>query len=142
MKSKLALLGIVIVLSMSLLACIPVKKEFTMDISCDNLMNAKHISNEVQVGVGNTIKVTLCSNPTTGFQWSETAEISAPGVLEQVKHEFVPPEQTGVTGAAGKEVWTFRALEKGTSTVSMEYSQPWEGGQKEEWTYTLTVTIE
>ena len=113
-----------------------------MDISCDDFMNVKHISNKVQVGVGNIIKVTLCSNPTTGFQWSEIAEISAPGVLEQVKHEFVPLEQTGMTGVAGKTVWTFRALEKGTGTVSMEYSQPWEGGLKKEWTYVLTVTID
>ena len=45
-------------------------------------------------------------------------------------------------GAAGKEVWTFEAIKKGTTKVRMEYSQPWEGGLKAEWTYTLTVTVE
>jgi predicted secreted protein len=132
----------VIALSMSLFACFPISKGVFVDISCDDFTNNNHIRSTVQVGIGNTITVTLCSNPTTGFQWSETAEISTSGILEQVNHEFVPPEQTGVTGGYGQEVWTFKALKQGTSTISIEYSRPWEGGEKGEWTYALTVTVE
>jgi predicted secreted protein len=39
------------------------------------------------------------------------------------------------------EFWTFKALMKGTSTISMEYSQPWDGGTKKAQTFSLTVTV-
>jgi inhibitor of cysteine peptidase len=81
----------------------------------------------------------LCSNPTTGFLWSETAQITDQAVLQQTAHEMVSAEDQDVVGAAGSEVWTFKALKKGESTVSMEYSRPWEGGEKGEWTFSLTV---
>lgn len=84
--------------------------------------------------------MTLCSNPTTGFQWSESAKISDQTMLRQAAHKFVPPEGD-VPGAAGQEVWTFKAPKKGTATLSMEYSRLWEGGEKGEWTFKLTVVV-
>jgi len=117
-------------------------EQASVEVSCDEFVEEQHISKNLEVDVGDSFTVTLCSNPTTGFQWSETAEISDPAVLEQVNHEFVPPEDENIVGGAGKEVWTFKALKEGNSTISMEYSQPWEGGDKEEWTFTLTVVVE
>jgi len=52
----------------------------------------------------------------------------------------VAPE-TSLVGAPGKEVWTFKALKKGTTKIAMEYSQPWEGGEKGGWTFNLTVVV-
>jgi len=87
--------------------------------------------------------LTLGSNPTTGFQWSEEAQISDAGILKQTSHEFVGPDSDPPPppGTPGQEVWTFEALKAGTGQISMEYSRPWEGGEKAEWTYTLTVTV-
>jgi inhibitor of cysteine peptidase len=62
-------------------------------------------------------------------------------VVQQTGHEFVSPEKTGLVGAPGNEVWTFKALKKGTSTVTMEYSRLWEGGEKGVWTFNLTVVV-
>ena len=98
------------------------------------------ISKKADIAADGTLTVTLCSNPTTGFQWSESAQISDTTVLQQTDHKFVSPEDTGVVGAAGKEVWTFKALKQGTSTVYMEYSRPWES-KEAEWKFTLTVAV-
>ena len=136
MKSKLLIVGIMAVISLGLFACSP-----SVDVSCDDFMKDQHISKEVEIAVDGSLTVTLCSNPTTGFQWSESAQISDQTILQQTYHEFVPPKGD-VPGAAGKEIWTFKALKKGTSTVSMEYSRPWEGGEKGEWTFALTVVVE
>jgi inhibitor of cysteine peptidase len=87
------------------------------------------------------LTVTLCSNPTTGFQWSENAEISNPQVIAQTEHKFLTPEEKNIVGGAGQEVWTFSALEPGQTSVYLEYSRPWEGGEKGEWTFTLTVIV-
>ncbi len=46
-----------------------------------------------------------------------------------------------MVGADGIEVWTFKALKIGTSDISMEYSQPWEGGEKDAYGFFLTVVV-
>jgi len=112
-----------------------------VEVSCDEFMNVKHISKEIEVNAGDSFKVTLCSNPTTGFEWSESAQIGDQAVVKQVNHKFTAPKNKQLAGAAGQEIWTFRALQEGTTTISMEYSQPWEGGTKVEWTFELTVVI-
>jgi inhibitor of cysteine peptidase len=141
MKSKLILICAVLAVSLFLFACSPAAKQVSVEASCDDFAAVQQISKDVQVGIGDSLTVTLCSNPTTGFQWSESAQISDPSILQQTHHEYVAPEGEGVVGAPGTEVWTFEALKKGTCSVSMEYSRPWEGGEEGAWTFTLTVVV-
>ena len=142
MKAKLILMFTIAAVTLSLLACSPTPKQ--VSISCDDFMKLQHISQEVQVAVGDSFTVTLCSNPTTGFEW-ESAKIADQTVLQQVDHKFVPPQDIGdrppPPGSPGQEVWTFTALKEGKSTISMEYSRPWEGGEKAAWTFVLTVVV-
>jgi inhibitor of cysteine peptidase len=116
----------------------------SVEFSCDEFEKAHNgiiTSPPIKVLLGGSVVVTLSSNGTTGFSWSESATISAPHVLQQTDHEYVAPEATGVVGAPGKELWTFSALKKGTSKVSMTYSQPWQGGQKNAWRFSVKVTV-
>ena len=114
----------------------------TIEVSCDEFGAQKNISREVEISHPGSQIVTLCANPTTGFQWTESAQISDPTVIYQDEHNFVSPDEEDVVGASGKDVWTFKTLKPGTSTISLDYSRPWEGGEKEEWTFTLVVTVE
>jgi len=143
MKSKLILVCAVVAISLCLLACLPTSKQASVEVSCDDFMKQQHISQEAEVAVDGSLTVTLCSNPTTGFQWVESAQISDQTVLQQTDHKWVVPESEPPPppGTPGQQVWTFKALKKGTSTISMEYSRPWEGGEKGEWTFVLTVTV-
>jgi inhibitor of cysteine peptidase len=99
----------------------------------------------VEVAVGDSFTVTLCSNPSTGLRWAELAEIGDPTVVEQVDHRFVSSSERGKKppppGTPGEEVWTFKALKESKSTLSVEYGQPWEGGTKADWTFVLTVVV-
>ena len=141
MKSKLILVSLLAVISLSLSACSPASEQVSVQASCDDFMANNHISKEIEVPVNGTLIVTLCSNPTTGFKWSENAQISDSSVLEQVDHRFIGPESESPPppGTPGQEVWTFKGTKKGESTVSMDYGRPWEGGEKGEWTFSLTV---
>jgi len=144
MKSKIIMVGLMVVLALALFACSsPVSTKVYVEVPIDDFMNQNHLTGQVEVTAGESFTVTLGSNPTTGFRWAEEAQISDTGVLEQVKHEFIGPESEPPPppGTPGQEVWTFEALEKGTTTVSMEYSRPWEGGEKGEWTFNLTVVV-
>jgi len=148
MKINPILVLTAIAVSMLLVACAapaqPASKAW-VEVSCDEFNSNHHINQMLEAQAGETFEVKLCSNPTTGFQWSETPENSDQTVLQQIAHEFIPPEDLAErpppAGSPGKEVWTFKTLKKGTSTISFEYSRPWEGGEKGEWTCTVNVVV-
>ncbi len=142
MKVRLATVGTLTAILLLLGAC---SSGAVVDVSCDDFTEQQHLSKSVEVSTGDTLTVTLCSNASTGFQWVEPAQVSDKGVLRQTGHEFITPgEKDGeppAPGTAGQQQWTFEALRKGTTEVAMEYSRPWEGGEKGEWTFTLTVVV-
>ena len=141
MKIKLVIIGILAALALSMLACSAGSQEKSIEVSIDDFTSQKNISQQIDVPIGSSLKVILGSNQSTGFQWSEAAvNLSAFIAIKQVSHEYLAPDSKAM-GAPGKEVWTFETLEKGTTTISMVYSRPWEGGEKAEWTYNLTVTV-
>jgi inhibitor of cysteine peptidase len=144
MKIKLIILGLAGILVLSLAACSAAEPgAVSREVPIDNFMNQHEQNDRISVPVGGVLTLTLGSNPTTGFQWSEEAQISDVGILEQTGHEFIGPESDTPPppGTPGQEVWTFKAVKSGTTSIYLEYSRPWEGGEKAEWTYTLTVTV-
>ena len=133
MKSKLVLTCTIAAILLCLLACAPAPQEVSVD--------ASYSGKEVELGVGGPLLVTLESNPgSTGFEW-ELAEISDETVLQKVDQRYEPQGEGGMVGAPGKEIWTFKGLKKGETNISMEYSQPWEGGTKAAETFELTVVV-
>ncbi len=144
MKSKLFLTGIVVAILPALLACSSSKPIETVQrmVSCDAFTENNHPTGEVEIEVGGKLTVILCSNPATGFKWPESAGISNQTVLGQTGHEFViVSDAEDEMEPDGKDEWTFTALEIGTSEITMEYSQPGEGGEKAKWSFTLTVVV-
>ena len=139
MKLRIIALFIIVILIIPMLSCFVTSHDTYVEISCDDFTeNPTSMRNDFEIEIGDKLYVKLCSNPTTGFQWEY--KISKENVLKEEDHDFEEPGGD-VLGAAGIEVWTFEAVEKGMTEVRMEYSQPWEGGLKAEWTYTMTVTI-
>ena len=117
-------------------------KTAELGAGCEQFGAQKSITQTAEMSVGDQIKVTLCSNPTTGFAWQEP-EISDAGAVSLADKSFGAPVAgaTQVVGAAGTDYITLKATAKGTSTVVLRYSQPWPGGTSSEWTYSLTVTV-
>ncbi len=88
-----------------------------LEMPCDLFEEDQHYTWEVAVSAGDSVVVRPCTDPTTGFAWKALAEIGNPSVLEQARNQ-------NVVGSAGRAVWTFKALSKGTTRVSMEYGRP------------------
>jgi len=132
MKSKLALICATVAISLGLVACSSVPSQVSAD--------ASYSGRQVEVAVGGSVIVTLESNASTGFQWV-LVNIGDETALKNVANTYEAPEDTGMVGAPGKEIWTFEALKKGTSTIAMEYSQPWPNGTKAAETFDLTVVV-
>lgn len=144
MKAK-ALVMAAIVLVVLAAGCSTVgaspKANDSIEIAGDEFAAANHITRTIDLAPGDAVTVSLASNPSTGFSWTEAALIADPTVLEQVEATWTEAENKGMMGAGGSQVWTLKALRQGTTTVRMEYSRPWEGGEKAVWTFELTVTV-
>ena len=104
-------------------------------------VDASYSGEQLEIAAGKTFTVTLDSNATTGFSW-QLAGNSDDSVVELVNSEYQTSQATeGLMGAGGQEVWTFKALNKGESTISMQYSRPWETGVEPAETFELTVVV-
>ena len=132
MKPKLVLICVIAAISLCLFACSSAPKLVSVD--------ASYSGKAVEVGIDGSVVVTLESNSSTGFSW-ELTKISDETVLKQVDQKYEGPGAGAPPGAGGQEVWTFKVLKKGTSSISMEYSRPWEGGEKAAETFNLTVVV-
>ena len=141
MKLRTMLVFALLIPLLWLAACVPSAGVTSVAVSCDDFGAQPNVTRQMTAAAGNLFTVTLCSNATTGYKWSESAQISDPTVVQQMSHVAVGPQATDLIGAPGTEVWTFKALKKGASTISMDYSRPWEGGEKGTWTFTLNVTV-
>jgi len=141
MKLKTILMFTAVIIFVSFIACSPTKP-ISIEISYEDFTEGKYFTWVANADVGDKVVVTLGSNPTAGFEWPDMAQIGNKEILQQTDHKFVSPEQTGVVGASGKDVWTFKALKKGMTTISMDYSRPWETIEKAEWVFKATITVE
>ena len=135
-KRFVVLVAVAAMASLVLSGCSPAGSSAPGAVSVDESSSGK----QVEIAAGGTLTVTLESNATTGFQW-ELKSVGDPSVLQSQGGTYNAPEDPGVVGAGGEEVWTFKALKAGTSSLSMEYSQPWEGGSKAGQTFSLTVVV-
>lgn len=113
----------------------------TIDVSYDDLLNQKHVSREVTLGDGDSLRIILASNPSTGYHWSGQTQISDRAVLAQREHFYAGPSDVRPPGTSGTETWTFEALEPGTATITTTYGQDWPGGAKNAWTFSATVRV-
>ena len=93
------------------------------------------VARAVGARVGSLVRVTLCSNASTGFSWSAAAVSSPQLGLIGSSYSAGP----FAIGAAGAETWTFRVTGRGTGYAVLEYSRPWDGGEKAVWLLVLRV---
>jgi len=143
LKKQLCLLA-AIALMPSPCCSSPESPEFMCDVevelSREDFRTQPNYSGRVYLRIGGELTVILCSNPSTGFSWPESAQISDQAVLVQIDHKWLPPAND-LIGADNQQVWTFETLNVGSSTIYLEYSQSWESGIKAVWTFRLTVVV-
>jgi inhibitor of cysteine peptidase len=109
------------------------------DNSGPSIVNVSDSGKQIELSPGDSLVVTLDSNPSTGFSWSISG-ITDEVVIGEVSNEFNGAD-TGMMGAGGQEVWTFEAVDKGTSTIEMQYSRSWETGVEPAGTFNVTIVV-
>jgi len=93
-----------------------------------------------EVADGGKVIVALASNPSTGFSWA-VAEPGPANLDLEGEPKFVPAgSTTPVVGAGGTEVFTFKAVGKGESTLKVEYRRSFENNPPEK-TFTVEIDV-
>ncbi len=111
-------------------------------IGCEEFEAQPAAVRSVDLAAGTSLVLSLCSNPTTGFRWSEPVS-SDPAVASVSGWVYEAPVTEGtMTGAAGTEHVTIAADAAGMAFITASYDQPWDGGQKGAWSLELTVNVQ
>jgi inhibitor of cysteine peptidase len=93
---------------------------------------------QITAKTGDTLTLTLDSNPTTGYSW-QVMEIDNTILAQQGDPEYKQASGTeGLVGAGGTETFRFDAVGTGTTTLKLGYMRPWESVPPIE---TLTIQI-
>ncbi|MGD0575514.1 MAG: protease inhibitor I42 family protein [Anaerolineales bacterium] len=92
----------------------------------------------VELHQGQTLKVELQGNPTTGYTWEVLP--GAESILEQQGEAQLVPESQAV-GAGGLVTLTFKAVRAGQATLSLVYHRTFELGVPPLRTFELTVVV-
>ena len=91
------------------------------------------------VNVGDSIKLILTGNPTTGFNWQVVTPQGSAPVVQQVGDATFQASNNAI-GAGGNLAFEFRAVAKGDTALKLVYSRPWESVPPAQ-TFQVTITV-
>jgi inhibitor of cysteine peptidase len=91
------------------------------------------------LSVGQELRVTLESNPTTGYRWALDGDV--PPQFEQVGEPTYTTTSTAL-GAGGTEVWTFKVKSAGEATLRLKYARSFEPTATPPETFEVTAKIQ
>ena len=94
----------------------------------------------VTVAPGTTIKIELVSNKSTGNSWREIDYNHE--VIELAGNPVYKKAASGLTGAPGTVVYTFKAGQKGQSKLQMQYGSPDNPDKKPVKSFELLIVVE
>jgi hypothetical protein len=113
------------------------KKAKNVVATCDDFKNEKSIAKVVEVAVGDTFNVTLCSDVIfSGFKWGDS-QVADSTVVEEVTHEYKESVPRKSWDNPGNEIWLFSALQAGQTTVGFENTK----ADEKKWDFSLSVTV-
>jgi inhibitor of cysteine peptidase len=134
MKGKLLALGLLLLLSALIFSGCGPAGEVKLDASANG--------SQVELQKGQTLVITLESNPTTGFRW-EVVELEE-SILRQMgepEYKVSDPREPPPPGAGGWETWRFQAVTAGQTALKLVYHRPWEEGEEPLETFSLQVVV-
>ncbi len=121
-KKSLSILACVLVLLLAVMVAVGCSSASASNNSL--ILHQTDSGKTFTVKAGDTIKVTLPGNPTTGFTWQVVAP-SGKALYKQLGDAVFKADSTAL-GAGGALTFEFQAMAKGEDTMKLVYSRPWE----------------
>jgi len=104
-------------------------------------VTAKDQNQIVRAAIGNLVRITLESNPSTGYNW-ELRDFDY-GVADFYSSDLVARQTDGnvLFGAPGDTVITIQAVKPGTQDITLVYRRQWEQPDQVAETFTFTLEV-
>jgi predicted secreted protein len=104
-------------------------------------VTAKNQNQTVHAAVGNLVRITLESNPGTGYNW-ELRDFDY-GVAVFYRSDVVarPGRGNVLFGAPGDTVITIQAVQPGSQDITLVYRRPWEPPDQIEATFQFQLSV-
>ncbi len=137
MNSKIGLMLILMIIGCVSVCCAAEQQDtVVLKLTGDENVNLK---------IGETVRVELDENPTTGYMWTYK-KTQNPHLIQEVgESEFIrDPHRLDAVGVGGTRIYRFEALQKGQATLTFELNRSWEKekGTPPEEKYVVTISIE
>jgi predicted secreted protein len=100
-------------------------------------VNESYDARTVEMPVGETVRISLFENRTTGFRWHLVSKVAPACEFESDEYEAA----TAPPGRGGTHRWRFRAARPGTAEIKFEYRRPWEQTAAPARTFKLIVRV-
>ena len=94
----------------------------------------------VVLQVGESLAITLDSNPSTGYSW-QLPNLKRAILQPQGEPQYTPPAQP-MPGAGGQHTFQFVAVGAGRSTLTLVYKRSFEPNVAPVQTFTVHVTVD
>jgi inhibitor of cysteine peptidase len=127
MRNILILIAVIVLAAIACLAMVPVHITDSDNGKTIDVMRFR------------TIKLSLESNPTTGYTW----QLISPDErrILRLYYSAYRATPTKLVGVGGHEEWKFRAMSPGTAIVKTIYIRSWEGQQLSDKSFTVTIRV-
>ena len=93
----------------------------------------------ITVAPAETFDIVVPANPSTGYSWNIIPELDE-NIVQFVSQNFIAAQPTAI-GSGGVDVWTFRAVNAGDTTIVLGYYPPGNETDSEE-TVTFSIHVE
>ncbi|MCO7516626.1 protease inhibitor I42 family protein [Pseudomonas guariconensis] len=130
----MTVLRLLVPLSLALLAACAQQPRQNVDLDAESEC-PRHLQ------VGQTLTLTLPSNPSTGYRW--LLQDPAANILRSLGPEvYSAPEEAGIVGSAGVSTWRFQAQAAGEGHLILVYQQPWAPEVRPVQTFDCTIRVQ
>lgn len=124
------------VLILSLFSCAKDAGEFDPDTGLQ--LNESASGQQIEAHVGQTIRISLSENPSTGFRWN--IEKHDPAILALQSNEYESAADA-VIGQPGTRHMVFVAQKPGSTVLDLAYYRPWEHVEKTATWFQIIVQV-
>jgi predicted secreted protein len=104
----------------------------------DDVFQISDPAKQLETAAGNEFKIVIAANVTTGYHWELVEELNET-IVQFVSREYRADEPV-MPGSGGADVWTFKAVSAGETTITLGYYPP-SSGEEPEQTAVFSLTV-
>lgn len=85
-------------------------------------LNISEPGKTIEVAAGDEFKIIIESNPSTGYHWDLVGALDE-SIVQYVSRDYRADEPV-MPGSGGRDVWVFKAVAAGETTITLGYFPP------------------